>query len=181
MVILVDMDDTIEHLLVPWTECLNRKYGKNVRLTDVKCWNMQVTYPDLTTEEIFSPLDEDSFWDAVTPIEGAPEALKRLMDRGHEVYIVTATPYQSVAAKMERVLFRYFPFIRWDHVIVASNKQMIRADVLVDDGYHNLLGGSYRKILMDAQCNRMYDEKKAGMFRVKDWAEAERLILEWEG
>ena len=180
MIILVDMDDTIEHLLVPWLEDLNRKYGRNVQAEDIREWDMTKAYPGLTTEEVYAPIYRADFWDTVTPIEGAPEALKRLMDRGHEVYIVTATPYQSVAAKMERVLFRYFPFIRWDHVIVASNKQMIRADVLVDDGYHNLLGGSYRKILMDAQCNRMYDEKKAGMFRVKDWAEAERLILEWE-
>ena len=35
--------------------------------------------------------------------------------------------------KMDDLLFKYFPFLDWDHVIVTSKKQMIRGDVLIDD------------------------------------------------
>ena len=180
MVILVDMDDTIEHLLVPWLDWLNRQYGKNVRESDVISWSMQVAYPDLTIEQIFAPLDDPEFWDTVTPVEGAPEALKRFMERGHEVYIVTSTPPVSVAPKMERVLFRYFPFIDWYQVIITGKKQMIKADVMIDDGVHNLAGGDYKKILVDAPYNRAYDEKKEGMIRVYNWKEIEAVIEEME-
>ena len=180
MVILVDMDDTIEHLLVPWLDWLNRQYGKNVRESDVVSWSMQVAYPDLTIEQIFAPLDMAEFWDTVTPVEGAPEALKRMIERGHEVYVVTSTPPYSVEAKMERVLFRYFPFIPWSNVIITGNKQMLKADVMIDDGVHNLEGGNYVKILVDAPYNRAYDETQEGMIRVRNWSEIEEVMREIE-
>ena len=176
MVILIDMDDTIEHLLVPWLEYLNRRHGKNVKESDVVSWNMHDSYPDLTDEQIYSPLNEDEFWDTVTPIDGAVEAVERLIKKGHQVYIVTATPYQSVQAKMERVLFRYFPFITWEQVIITSRKQMIRGDVLIDDGIHNLEGGDYKKIMFTAPHNRHYDAEANGMIRVNTWDEVVRII-----
>ena len=176
MVILVDMDDTIEHLLVPWLDWLNKEFGRNVRKADVHSWDMREAYPGLTKEEIFAALDEDAFWDTVPPIDGAAEVLKKWIDRGHEVYIVTSTPVGSVRAKMERVLFRYFPFIAWDHVIITAKKQLLKAEVMVDDGYHNLVGGDYRKILVDAPYNREFDEKKDGMIRVYDWNEIDEAV-----
>ena len=33
--ILIDMDDTIEHLLVAWIDCLNSKYGLSVKPEEV--------------------------------------------------------------------------------------------------------------------------------------------------
>ena len=181
MIILVDMDDTIEHLLVPWLDWLNAAYDKNVQESDVVSWHMTDSYPDLTVEEIFAPLYGEEFWETVTPIDGAAEALQRLIAAGHEVYIVTATPYQGLRAKMEKVLFRYFPFLTWDQVISTTKKQMIRADVMIDDGYHNLVGGDFVKILVDAPYNRKYDEKADGMIRVHGWGEIERVIHELEG
>ena len=180
MTILIDMDDTLEHLLTPWLRWLNREYGKNVEPSDVVSWNMQESYPDLTKEEIFAPLDGEAFWDTVTPVEGAPEAVEDLIRRGHRVFIVTAASFKSVAAKMERVLFRYFPYLSWDQVIITSNKQMIRADVMVDDGYHNLENGDYVRILVDAPYNRKFDERKDGMIRVYNWEEIDQVIRKLE-
>ena len=180
MIILVDMDDTIEHLLVPWLDWLNARYGKNVRESDVVSWDMRVAYPDLTLDEIFEVLDEDAFWETVPPIDGAREGLEYLIERGHRIYIVTSTPVRSVRAKMERVLFRYFPFLNWNQVIITSNKQMLKADVMIDDGYHNLVGGAYRKILVDAPYNRGFDEKKDGMIRVHNWKEIVETVAMME-
>lgn len=176
MIILVDMDDTIEHLLCPWLNWLNKAYDKNVQESDVVSWDMQDAYPDLSVEQIFEPLDVPEFWDTVTPIEGAREALERFLSRGHKIYVVTSTPVGSVRPKMERVLFRYFPFFTFDDVIITSNKQLVRGDVLIDDGYHNMVGGTYKKILVDAPYNRKYDEREAGAVRVRNWAEIEAAI-----
>ncbi len=86
--------------------------------------------------------------------------------------IVTASTYVTIKAKAEKVLFRYFPFLTWDDVIVTSRKQLINGDVLVDDGVHNHYGGSYRKILMDAMHNQGIDESEIGAVRVMNWDEA---------
>ena len=74
------------------------------------------------------------------------------------------------------VLFKYFPFLSWDQVIVTTRKQMIRGDVLIDDGIHNLEGGQYKKVLMTAPHNIHYDAEAHGMVRVNSWKEIEQVI-----
>lgn len=77
---------------------------------------------------------------------------------------------------MEKVLFRYFPFLSWKQVIITENKQMIRGDVLIDDGPHNMIGGSYRKILFNANHNRDFDEASVGAERAENWNEVYTAI-----
>ena len=80
---------------------------------------------------------------------------------------------------MECVLFRYFPFIRWEQVIVCTEKQMIRGDVRIDDGVHNLEGADGLKILFDSPHNRSFDAESAGMVRASDWEQVCRIVDEY--
>ena len=176
MIILVDMDDTIEHLLQAWVDGLNARYDRNVTIDVIRTWNVAAAYPGISRKDVYAIPDEPGFWKTVKPVEGAAEALKHFMEKGHEVYIVTATRYESIYEKMNDLLFKYFPFLSWDQVIVTSKKQMIRGDVLIDDGIHNLEGGEYVKILMNMPHNEDYDAEANGMFRVHDWKEIEELI-----
>ena len=59
---------------------------------------------------------------------------------------------------------------------MTRRKQLIRGDVLIDDGIHNLEGGAYKKILFTAPHNRHYDAEAHGMTRVNNWEEAVRII-----
>ena len=176
MVILVDMDDTIEQLLDAWVRAVNLRYGYSVTYDEVQTWDVSTAFPGLTRDQVYAIPMEPDFWRTVQPIPGAAEALRRLMDAGHEVYIVTATEFEVVPEKMNELLFRYFPFLRRDQVIITCRKQLIRGDVLIDDGIHNLEGGSYCKLLMTAPHNRYYDAEANGMIRVNNWAEAEAAI-----
>ena len=176
MIILIDMDDTIEQLLKAWLKGVNDRYGYSVQYGDFTTWDVSAPYPELTREQVYAIPDEPGFWGTVEPIEGAAEAIRRFMDAGHEIYIVTATPYISVAEKMDDLLFKWFPFISWDQVIITSRKQLIKGDVLIDDGVHNLEGGDYVKILMTAPHNRDYDAEANGMIRVNNWKEVEEVI-----
>ena len=172
MVILVDMDDVLEQLCAAWVEYLNRHFGTAAKLEDITDWDVTQAFPGLTREQVYSAELDDAFWDDVKPMPGAPEMLSRLMEEGNEVYIVTSSCYQTLRAKLDKVLFRYFPFLSWEQVIITSNKQMIRGDILIDDGPHNLAGGEYHKILFDAVHNRNFDESSIGAVRVKNWSEA---------
>ena len=176
MTILVDMDDTIEQLLKAWVSRANEKFGRKVTLDDITDWNVAKPYTGLTRKQIYDVTFERGFWETVEPMPGAAEALKHFMDEGHEVYIVTATEPEHVEEKMNGLLFRYFPFLSWDQVIITSRKQMIRGDVLIDDGIHNLEGGSYMKIMFTAPHNRDYDAEGNGMIRVHTWPEVVRII-----
>ena len=176
MRILVDMDDTIEMLIEELVKRTNRKYHQNVAAEDVKDWSIAPAFDGLTKQQILDTADEPDFWRSVKPVPGAAEALKHFMDEGHEVYIVTATEMRHVKDKMQDLLFRCFPFLSWKQVIITGNKQLIRGDVLIDDGIHNLEGGDYKKILFSAPYNRHYDAEANGMIRVSGWDEIIRII-----
>lgn len=176
MRILVDMDDTIEQLLDAWVRRANEKFGRDVSLDEITGWNVAAPYSGLTREDIYGVTYEPGFWSGVKPMPGAAEALKHFMDEGHEVYIVTATEIEHVEEKMKGLLFRYFPFLSWNQVIITGRKQLIRGDVLIDDGIHNLEGGDYRKILFTAPHNRFYDAEANGMTRVNTWEEVVEII-----
>lgn len=176
MTILVDMDDVLEQLVAGWVAYLNDKYGTTKRTEDVRSWNVSLAFPELTHEQVYSAVSDDCLWDLVKPMPGAAETLQKLIEEGHEIYIVTATGYETLRAKMEKVLFRYFPFLSWKQVIITENKQMIRGDVLIDDGPHNMIGGSYRKILFSANHNRDFDEASVGAERAENWNEVYTAI-----
>ena len=174
--ILIDMDDTIEHLLVAWVDYINQRYGTHVKYEDVTQWDLHVAFPTLTNKQLHSLLEEDGFWKTVKPMDGAAETIQWMMEQGHHVYIVTASAYRTITPKMEYVLFKYFPFLTWDNVIITKHKQMIDGDVLIDDAPHNLVGGKYVKILMDAPHNRSFDAEANGMCRIRNWDEAKSVI-----
>lgn len=178
LTILVDMDDCIEMLSEAWTEYLNQKHGLNVDWKEIKEWDVRKFFPELTSEEIYAPLFDEEMWKTVKPMPGAEETLYRLISQGHRVYIVTSSHYETLTAKCKHVLFRYFPFLTWDNVIVAAHKQMIRGDILIDDGPHNLIGGAYRKVIMTMPHNESINADDFDMIRVHDWRGIYRIVCD---
>ena len=153
---LVDMDDTIEDLLVAWLDWLNKKYKLNVQVDDVNEWDMTKHFPTLTKKQIYEPLTIEDFWLTVKPKEDAIEYLNKLNDEGFDIYIVTATDYRNIFWKFKYILIPYFPFIKDDHIITIHNKNLLIADVIVDDNPKNLMGNVNCKILFNANHNKSY-------------------------
>lgn len=175
-IILVDMDDTLVNLLDAWIDALNKKYSIEVNSNEIIDWDISKFFPSLTKHQVFEPLFDNDFWNTVKPKEGAVQYLKQLKDDGYKIYICTSTNYKIIKDKMDKVLFKYFDFLSWNDVIITYDKQIVNADFLVDDGIHNLIGGKYKSILMDAPHNRNFNECEFGITRVKTWEEIYTLI-----
>ena len=173
--ILVDLDDVLNDLLDRWVEFLNEKHGLNANAQELRVWNVQDIYPTLTEKEVYQPLYENELWRLLSPRPTSVEYLKRMIDEKHDVLIVTASVYQTLPVKMDW-LFAKFPFLSWENVIITRRKQLIKADVLIDDGIHNLENGEYFKILMDSPNNRDYDAEGNNMIRVYTLKEAYEAI-----
>lgn len=177
MTILIDMDDTIEMLVPAWVEYLNNEYGLNVEPTDIVEWDIVKFFPSLTEAQVFAPLNLECFWESVKPMPGAQEIIKRMIDDGHNVYIVTASRPHTLQLKLEKVLFKYFPYLSYENVIVAFNKQMVIGDVMIDDAPFNLVGGHFVRLLMDLPHNSYYKKaKEDGIIRVKDWEQIYDIV-----
>ena len=179
LTILVDMDDTLENLSKEWIASLNEVHGTSVCSDDVREWNMTKAFPTVEKSQVFAPLFDENMWKKVVPLPGAVEYLKRLIDDGHKVVIVTASHQDTVAMKLNNVLFRYFPYLSTHDVIVTSQKQLICGDVMIDDAPHNLEGGNYYGILVTASHNRTYDATTNGFVRADTWEEIYNIVCDY--
>jgi 5'(3')-deoxyribonucleotidase len=174
--ICIDMDDTIEWLVKSWARWLENKYHFGVKYEDITDWNIFSFYPELTSDQVCEPLNTPEFWDTVEPMKDAQEVIPRLMQAGHEIYICTSTHYKTAPFKFDRCLFKHFPFISHKNVIISYNKQMIKCDILIDDGFHNIVG-DYIGLLMNVPSNsKYYTGNLPKVFRVFDWYDIENKI-----
>ena len=174
--ILIDMDDVLCSFMKALCECLDKIYHTNVFIDDVRDWRLTKAFPSLTEEEIFAPTHTEDFWNTVQPKDEAVKYTKMLIDEGYNVYICTASNYNTIKPKFDLVIKRYFPFITWDKMIITSHKSMVKGDILVDDGVHNLRGTNFKKILVSAPHNLSYDAEADGMVRTENWEEIYKAI-----
>lgn len=177
LTILVDADDTIHYLCEGWVWYLNMKYGTRVDWQTIDQWNLEPFFPSLTSDEVEGALMDDGLWPCIQYIPEAAEYIRRLREDGHKVYLVTASDYHTIKAKMETCVFRNLPFLTWDDVVVTSHKELVMGDVIVDDGLHNLaVSPCNTKLLFHAPHNVSFNAEKAGYHRVFTWEEAYKVI-----
>ncbi len=169
-VIAIDMDDVIADLLSHWVESVNEYEDENVKLEDIKCWNISRYFK--CERQVYKYLTYDLFRH-LPVMSDSQRVIKNLMEK-HDVFIVTSATsmINSLAAKVEW-LQEYFPFISSNNIVLCGDKSIIKADIMIDDGIHNLDVFEGRKILFDAPHNRDNEQYE----RVKSWKEIEKILL----
>ena len=175
LTILVDLDDVMWDFLTPWVVQLNRMSGRSISVFDLTEWRVNKFYPGLSEKKMLHPLSRNFFWDHIKPMPGAQETIKRLIDDGHRIVVVTASHPDTVKYKA-RKLFKLFPYISCDDLIIAKDKSLIFGDVMIDDGPHNLERTSCMPVLFSRPHNLQYPAYQAGWKRVSSWKEVYRLI-----
>ena len=173
LVICSDFDDTINELLPAWLKWLNEHHNLSVRYEDVTGWDMTKFFPTLTPNQIYEPLHLQTFWETVPMKTDAEYYIKKLINEGVKFYIATNTSHKTLYHKMESCLLPNLPFLN-KSVITIVNKQLLKCDIMIDDGIFNLEGGDYIKVLMDAPHNR--NSNNVEDFRVTNWKEIYDLV-----
>jgi len=168
-IILIDADDVLEDLSWAWVDYLNERYKTTTSREDLFDWDMSKSFPTLTHAQVYDASLEEDLYRKLKPLPDAPYYVKKMMDDGHKIYVVTNTPYQVVKVKVEEVLLKYYPFLDPNDITITAHKQLIHGDILIDDGFHNLINGPYEKILVDAPYNRKFDAEGNGMVRTYNW------------
>lgn len=170
MKILVDVDNVLEDLNTAWVNAINEKYGTTTKPEDIRSWDIEKYFEGLSRTQVFSPLHKKEFWEKLEPMDGAREYLKRLIEDGNEIFIVTSCHPDTIKPKL-KFLSKNFSFIPFKNIIITSHKKMIKGDVLIDDAPYNFLleGDRPYGILMDAPHNRSFDEEPHAICRVSSW------------
>lgn len=77
------MDDVLENLLHCWLAALNKEYGTSLSEEEITDWYIGGFFPSLTKDQLYAPLFDPFFWADLSPMQNAPEIVKKLIDDGH--------------------------------------------------------------------------------------------------
>lgn len=167
--ILLDMDGVLTNLIAKWFRVYNEEYGDTLHLEQLSEWGPHRFAK--AGRAVYKYLSRPGFFRDLEPIPGAVQGVRRLLDMGHEVVIVTAAK-NGHRDKADWVR-EHLPFLPDENIVFAHRKELVRGDVLFDDAPHNL--EAFRPyglpVAMDYPYNRGID-----CARVSDWAEFPNLI-----
>lgn len=174
MVIGVDFDGVVNDMLYLWVEKLNILTDKQVLVSELQDANIRLSYPELSDAEFFSPLYDAEFWDTVPLKPAAAETLKRLLEDGHKIYIVTSTLYEILPLALNNCLFKHCPFLNKRNVVILYDKFLFKCDVLLEDAAKNLEQGDFVKVLFNAPYNK--ENRPATSLCVESWEDFYELV-----
>lgn len=131
--ILLDMDGITADFFGPLLHEYQRRTGESVPIERITEWDMgkNVSHP----ETIFAIFHEHGFFENLPPVPGAIEAIKRFLELGHEVVIVSAPCTPHSAAEKIKWCAKHLPFMDQKNLILCHHKYKytISGDVIVDD------------------------------------------------
>ena len=177
MIIGIDVDSTVCNTTESVLQQHYADTGEKLTLDDIKSYYIENYVGDDYKDDFHLIFFKKEMWKRVQVLPHCVEVVKRLHDKGNEIWFVTSTEPQNVTKKA-RFLQRTFPFLDIRKCLITTHcKQMMGVDILIDDYEMNLINGSYFGILMDYPWNRNFDDASDdNIYRVFDWLQVEPMI-----
>lgn len=108
-------------------------------------------------------------------MEHSLEVLQKLNDR-YKLFIVSAAmEFPNSLPEKQLWLNEHFPFIGWQQMVFCGSKEIIRADIMIDDHFKNLDFFTGETFLFTQPHNILANPGKHK--RVDSWMEIEQLLL----
>lgn len=172
LTIMVDIDGILNTLDTTVLEVYNEDSGDNLRPEDVTEYHIEKFVKPEYRENFKNYFLDKRVWRRIEVVKYAREVLNKLWDEGYNLIFVTKTECENMVKK-RNWLNRNFPFMGADNIrkrlYSAPKKQLIRADIAIDDGLFNLVGDrTYYSICFDKPYNQT-DELIPCFTRVYDW------------
>jgi 5'(3')-deoxyribonucleotidase len=162
--IAVDVDDTVCNLVDEWLRLYNLEYDDNLKKENITDWDIGSFTK--AGKDFYKYINFD-IYDNCKTIFGAKSGIKYLRSLGHRIIFVTAYNYGN--SKLNWLLKHKFIETDKDFV-VARDKSLIKADMLIDDNYENVKKFDNTNsigILFQAPWNKKFEYN----YRVKNWKE----------
>lgn len=176
MIIACDVDDVICNLQEVVISLFNKRFGSHYTIdnfTDYDIMNILPTQDGIVMRDMYG---ESGLYNKVKPIAKAKESLQKLMNMGHQVYLVTAAVPKTYGEKVEFIQ-RHFPFIDESHIVCMQHKWMFKCDVMIEDNLQTLLEKPYyHRILMDRPWNQSNKDYVYDIHRCTNWDEIVGVI-----
>ena len=175
--ILCDIDGVVDDLVEQITNKYNEAYNDNLTIEQITEYNMNLfTKPEC--EDVFEEFCTPELILNMNPIEGAVEAVTKLMEE-HEFYFVTSTIPENVGYK-NAWLKEFFPLYTEKMLVVTYDKSIVPGDILIDDYGENLNNNIGLNLLYNRPWNTGIQEKP-NYKRVYNWEDIIEQINNYGG
>lgn len=176
MKILIDIDDTISNfceILLRWLNLINNTHYKKEDVDNWEWLRQKFINP-------WFPTEFEEFWNEIKIDKDAIECIENLSKQGHEVYLITASfPNDMLGYKIRKTLSNFNQdLINEKNVIVCYNKGLIKGDIRIDDGIHNLYNDGSLNILYSQPWNQNFENKieNPEIIKKNNWKDVADLI-----
>ena len=167
--ILVDMDGVLADVYSRFFELHEQETGKRLTVDDVS---------GLLEAEAFHGqrkwVTTPGFFRSVPVMEGSIQGLQLLNDKYDVIVASMATEFPDSLTDKQIWLHEHFPFITWKQIIFCGNKDLIKADIMIDDHPKNLDLFKGETIMFTQPHNVLVKNPKHK--RVNSWNEIEKIL-----
>ena len=178
MIIGIDCDSVLNNLTESVLRVYNADYNDNLTVDDITEYRMENFVKPECKENFYKIFCDKRVWKGIEVVEGCVEVIKKWHEKGHTIYIVTATEPANMTKKASW-LQRVFPFLNIRKSLICIHKKQLLSgniDILIDDCLDNLKGGDYARFVYDQPWNRNVDDKEYDLIRCKDWSEVDNEL-----
>lgn len=182
---MIDLDDTIT--IDGYINIVNDFLKTNYTYEDIDGYWVDEIVPDNQMQEYLNYFyDKINLYEHVKWNTGAKEVIEKLT-KYYEVLICSAyIDHRDIYDSVNLVVHKHhwlldnLPFIKPENFIFTSHKEVINAEIKIDDKVQNLEGNAELKLLITAYHNKNItnEELKAkNIIRVNNWYEIEEILL----
>ena len=177
MRILLDCDNVICDTTRSVLDVHYEKTGERLSVDDIKTYYIENFVSPEYKDDFYTIFLDKRVWKGIQVLPHCVEVVERLHNAGHEIWIATSTEAANVHKKA-RFLQRTFPFLNIRKCLITTPyKQILNADLLIDDCVDNVINAQYKSILMTYPWNANFDDASdENIYRVNNWLEVEPMI-----
>ena len=168
--ILVDMDGVLADVYSRFFELNELQTGHRLSVSDVAGKLEAEAFPD-QLKWVTTP----GFFRTVPVMAGSIEGLRKLNTIFEVVVVSLATEFPQSLTDKQLWVHNHFPFIHWQQLVFCGNKNLLQADIMIDDHLKNLDQFRGETLMFSQPHNILLNDTRHR--RVNSWAEIEKLLL----
>ena len=168
--IAIDVDDTVLNLISSWLDSYNRKFDDNLKEESITEWDISQFVKTEAKNAVYEFIHKPRVFSKAKPVEGALEAINYMRESKSRIIYVTANDPMNVKFGW----LKDHGFIEDEEdLIVAKDKTLIIADMIVDDNFDNVYYFNGMGMLLTKPWNKGFtnSDMRNGMGRIKGWSE----------
>ncbi len=168
--IAIDMDGVLADVYSKFLEMHSEEYGHELTMADVEGVPEREAIPG-----ILKYVNSEGFFRNAPLMPGCQKYIN-LINEKYKLYIVSAAMEFPLSLTEKQLwLNEHFPCITWQQMVFCGSKEIIKADIMIDDHFKNLDYFTGETLLFTQPHNKFSD---AGTHkRVNTWDEIGQILL----